>query len=371
MNPALWAAKTGLDAQQTRLAVTSNNLANVSTSGFKKGRAVFEDLLYQNVRQVGGSTSQDTEAPSGVHLGTGVRVVATEKLYTQGGLTQTDNALDVAVEGRGFFQIQMPDGTNAYTRDGSFQLSAQGQMVTSSGYTLQPGISIPEGAQSVTIGRDGVVSVRVAGQAAPVQVGQLQLTDFVNPAGLQPLGENLLAETVASGPAQTGTPGQNGTRRHHAGLGRGLERQRGRRAGQHDRDAARLRDELEGDLDRRPDARVREQPVMRLTVDRHLLLSLVCSRAAAAAPCCRKTRAAISPPPGPMPKQAAGDHAGRYLPAGHGSAAVAERHRAQRGRHADHPARREHQRREDRQHHGASKSSEAEHRPGPRSSAGR
>jgi flagellar basal-body rod protein FlgG len=210
MNPALWAAKTGLDAQQTKLAVTSNNLANVSTSGFKKGRVVFEDLLYQNIRQVGSSTSQDTEAPSGVHLGTGVRVVATEKLYTQGGLTQTDNALDVAIEGRGFFQIQLPDGTNAYTRDGSFQLSSEGQMVTSSGYILQPGISIPEGAQSVSIGRDGIVSVRLAGQPAPVQVGQLQITDFVNPAGLQPLGENLLAETAASGPAQSGSPGQNG-----------------------------------------------------------------------------------------------------------------------------------------------------------------
>jgi len=210
MNPALWAAKTGLDAQQTRLAVTSNNLANVSTSGFKKGRAVFEDLLYQNVRQVGASTSQDTEAPSGVHLGTGVRVVATEKIYTQGGLSQTDNALDVAIEGRGFFQIQMPDGANVYTRDGSFQVSSEGQMVTSSGYSLQPGISIPEGAQSLTIGRDGVVSVRLAGQGTPVQVGQLTLTDFINPAGLQPLGENLLAETAASGPAQTGTPGQNG-----------------------------------------------------------------------------------------------------------------------------------------------------------------
>jgi flagellar basal-body rod protein FlgG len=210
MNPALWAAKTGLDAQQTKLAVTSNNLANVSTSGFKKSRAVFEDLLYQNVRQVGGSTSQDTVAPSGVHLGTGVRVVATEKLYTQGGLTQTDNALDVAIEGRGFFQVQMPDGTNAYTRDGSFQLSPQGQLVTSSGYVVQPGISIPDGAQSVTIGRDGIVSVRVSGQAAPVQVGQFQLTDFVNPAGLQPMGENLATETTASGPAQSGTPGQNG-----------------------------------------------------------------------------------------------------------------------------------------------------------------
>ena len=210
MNPALWAAKTGLDAQQTKLAVTSNNLANVSTAGFKKGRAVFEDLLYQNLRQVGGSTSQDTQSPTGVSLGSGVRVVATEKIYTQGGFTQTDNAFDVAIEGRGFFQIQLPDGTTAYTRDGNFQLNAQGQMVTSSGYVLQPGISIPDGSQSITIGRDGVVSVRVAGQASPQQVGQLQLTDFVNMAGLQPLGENLLAETVASGPAQTGTPGANG-----------------------------------------------------------------------------------------------------------------------------------------------------------------
>src|ERR1044072_3394691 len=219
MNPACGAAKPGLDAQQTRLAVTSNNLANVSTSGFKKGRAVFEDLLYQNIRQVGSSTSQDTEAPSGVHLGTGARVVPPENLYTQGGLTQTDNALDVAIEGRGFFQIQLPDGTNAYTRDGSFQLSSEGQMVTSSGYTLQPGISIPEGAQSISIGRDGIVSVRLAGQAEPVQVGQLQVTDFVNPAGLQPLGENLLAEPAASGPAQSGTPGQNGLGSTQQGAG--------------------------------------------------------------------------------------------------------------------------------------------------------
>ena len=210
MNPALWAAKTGLDAQQTKLAVTSNNLANVSTAGFKKGRAVFEDLMYQNIRQVGGSTSQDTQAPTGVHLGTGVRVVATEKIYTQGGFTQTDNALDVAIEGRGFFQIQLPDGTTAYTRDGNFQLNAQGQMVTSSGYVLQPGISIPDGAQSITISRDGVVSARIAGQGTPVQIGQLQLTDFINPSGLEPLGENLVVETAASGPAQTGTAGQNG-----------------------------------------------------------------------------------------------------------------------------------------------------------------
>src|SRR3954469_23815700 len=131
MNPALWAAKTGLDAQQTRMAVTSNNLANVGTTGFKKGRAVFEDLLYQNVRQVGAATSQDTQAPTGMSLGTGVRVVATEKSYTEGNPTQTNNALDVAIEGRGFFEIQMPDGSRAYTRDGSFKTNSQGQLVTS------------------------------------------------------------------------------------------------------------------------------------------------------------------------------------------------------------------------------------------------
>jgi flagellar basal-body rod protein FlgG len=210
MNPALWAAKTGLDAQQTRMTVTSNNLANVNTNGYKKGRAVFEDLLYQNVRQVGAATSQDTQLPSGLHLGTGVRVVATEKMYTQGNLTQTGNALDVAVNGRGFFQVLMPDGTLGYTRDGSFQVSAQGELVTSSGFAVQPGINIPDGAQSVTIGADGVVTVQLAGQSAPTQVGSLQLVDFINPAGLQPRGENLLLESAASGPAQSGTPGLNG-----------------------------------------------------------------------------------------------------------------------------------------------------------------
>lgn len=210
MNSALWAAKTGLDAQQTRMAVTSNNLANVATSGFKKDRAVFEDLLYQNVRQVGGSTSQDTEAPTGLSLGTGVRVVATEKQYTQGGLTNTGNSLDIAINGRGFFQIQLPDGTTAYTRDGGFQVNAQGELVTASGYRVQPGISIPDGAQAISIGTDGVVTAQIAGQPAPVQVGTLQLVDFVNPAGLQPRGENMLLESAASGPAQASTPGLNG-----------------------------------------------------------------------------------------------------------------------------------------------------------------
>src|SRR5690606_26460867 len=186
MNPALWAAKTGLDAQQTRMTVTSHNLANVGTTGFKKGRAVFEDLLYQNVRQVGASTSQDTQAPSGLSLGTGVRVVATEKTYTQGNLTQTGNSLDLAISGRGLFPVLLPDGTMGYTRDGSFQVSAQGELVTSSGYRVQPGITIPDGAQSITVGKDGVVTVQVAGQAAPTQVGSVQLFDFINPAGLQP-----------------------------------------------------------------------------------------------------------------------------------------------------------------------------------------
>jgi flagellar basal-body rod protein FlgG len=210
MNPALWAAKTGLDAQQTRMTVVSHNLANVNTSGFKKGRAVFEDLLYQNVRQVGAATSQDTQAPSGLALGTGVRVVATEKLYTQGSLSQTGNSMDLAIQGRGFFQVLLPDGTFGYTRDGSFQVNSQGELVTSSGYRVQPGINIPSGAQTVTIGADGVITAQIAGQAAPTTVGTIQLSDFVNPAGLQARGENLALETAASGPAQTSTPGLNG-----------------------------------------------------------------------------------------------------------------------------------------------------------------
>jgi flagellar basal-body rod protein FlgG len=210
MEAALWAAKTGLDAQQTRMTVTAHNLANVSTTGFKKGRAAFEDLLYQNLRQVGAQGAQDTQLPSGLSLGTGARVVATEKMYTQGSLQITDNALDVAINGRGFFQVLLPDGTQAYTRDGSFQVNSQGQLVTSGGYVVQPAISIPEGTQSVTIGNDGTVSAQVAGQATPTQVGTLQLADFINPAGLQARGENLLLESAASGAAQTGTAGLNG-----------------------------------------------------------------------------------------------------------------------------------------------------------------
>lgn len=210
MEPALWAAKTGLDAQQTQMTVTANNLANVSTTGFKASRGVFEDLLYQNVTQVGANTSQTTQSPTGLQLGTGVRVVSTETINTQGNLNQTGNSLDLAIQGRGYFQVLLPSGTLAYTRDGSFQVNNTGQLVTASGYQVQPAITIPAAAQSVTIGNDGTVSVQLANQSAPTTVGTLQLADFINPAGLQGMGGNLFAESAASGTATTGTPGVSG-----------------------------------------------------------------------------------------------------------------------------------------------------------------
>jgi flagellar basal-body rod protein FlgG len=210
MNQALWVAKTGLEAQQTRMGVITNNLANVNTTGFKRDRAIFEDLVYQNVRQPGAQSTQNSQLPSGLMLGTGVHTVATEKLFTQGNIVQTGNAFDMAVSGRGFFQVTMPDGTTAYTRDGSFQIDSQGQMVTASGYVVQPGITVPQGAQNVTIGSDGTVSAQIAGNAALTQVGTLQLADFINNAGLQPIGNNLYLETAASGSPQPGTPGLNG-----------------------------------------------------------------------------------------------------------------------------------------------------------------
>lgn len=210
MVPALWAAKTGLDAQQTRMATISNNLANASTVGFKSDRAVFEDLLYQNVRQAGSQSSQDTRLPSGMMLGTGVRVVATEKKFTQGSLQQTGRELDFAIQGRGFFEVLTPSGQVAYTRDGNMQRNAQGEMVTSSGYVVQPGITIPDGAQSVSVANDGTVTVQIQGEAQPTQVGTLQLVDFINPSGLQARGENLFQETAASGAPQAGTAGQGG-----------------------------------------------------------------------------------------------------------------------------------------------------------------
>ena len=210
MTSALWVAKTGLDAQQTRMTVISNNLANVNTTGFKQDRAVFADLLYQNVRQVGAQSSQDTQLPSGLSLGTGVRVVATEKLHSQGNIEQTDNPMDLALQGRGFFQILQPDGQIAYTRSGAFQINGDGEVVTADGHRLQPSMSIPDNALSITVGSDGTVSVLTPGASAPSQVGNIQLADFVNPTGLQPIGNNLFRESAASGSSQTGTPGLEG-----------------------------------------------------------------------------------------------------------------------------------------------------------------
>jgi len=207
---ALWIAKTGLDAQQTRMSVVSNNLANVNTTGFKRDRAVFEDLLYQTVRQPGAQSSESTQLPSGLNIGTGVRTVATEKLHSQGNLVQTENALDLAIEGRGFFEIQLPDGGVAYTRDGSFQLDAQGQIVTSQGFLLQPGITIPEDTRTITVGADGTVTALVAGDTSPTEIGTIQLVDFINPGGLQPRGGNLFEETAASGSPTPGDPGSDG-----------------------------------------------------------------------------------------------------------------------------------------------------------------
>ena len=207
---SLYIAKTGLEAQQTNLDVVTNNLANVSTNGFKKSRAVFEDLLYQNVRQPGAQSSQQTQLPSGLQIGTGVRAVATERIHTQGNPQQTGNSKDVMINGSGFFQVLMPDGTTAYTRDGSFQTDNNGQLVTSSGYVLQPPITVPSNALTMTVGRDGTVSVTTPGTVAPTQIGSIQVANFVNPAGLESLGENLYAETGSSGTAQTSTPGTNG-----------------------------------------------------------------------------------------------------------------------------------------------------------------
>jgi len=210
MFSSLWIAKTGLDAQQTRMAVTSNNLANVNTTGFKRSRAAFEDLIYQNERQPGAQSSQATQVPSGTMVGTGVRVVGTEKLFTQGEVVQTNNPLDIAVQGRGFLQVTMPDGTVAYTRDGSFHLNSDGQIVSNSGYPIEPALTVPANAQSITIGNDGMVSVTVPGSPQPQNLGQIQLASFINPAGLDPLGQNLFVETASSGTPNAGAPNADG-----------------------------------------------------------------------------------------------------------------------------------------------------------------
>ncbi|WP_269531980.1 flagellar basal-body rod protein FlgG [Chitinimonas sp. BJYL2] len=210
MMRSLWIAKTGMDAMQMNIDVVSNNLANVNTNGFKRSRAVFEDLLYQTLRQPGGATSQQTQLPTGLQLGTGVKPVATERIHTQGNLQLTDNPYDLAINGRGFFQIEMPDGTIGYTRDGAFQLNNQGVIVTAEGYPLAGNITVPEGTLQFGVSRDGVVTALQAGQTQATQIGNVQLATFINPAGLLSAGENIYMETAASGAPQVGDPGQNG-----------------------------------------------------------------------------------------------------------------------------------------------------------------
>ncbi|TAK96292.1 MAG: flagellar basal-body rod protein FlgG [Aquabacterium sp.] len=206
MMRSLWVSKSGMEAQQTQLDHISQNLANSGTNGYKQSHAVFEDLMYQNLRQSGANSSEQTQLPTGLQVGLGVRAVATSRQFTQGTLTQTSNNLDLAVQGKGFFQITMPDGTTGYTRDGAFQMDAQGQLVTNNGYLVQPGITVPANATNLTIGQDGTVTATIPGQVAPQNLGQIQLASFVNPAGLEPKGQNLFAETSASGAPQTGAP---------------------------------------------------------------------------------------------------------------------------------------------------------------------
>ena len=210
MDASLWIAKTGLTAQQTRMSVISNNLANVNTTGFKKDRAVFEDLLYQNIVPAGGQVDAESETPTGLMLGTGTRVVATEKLHAQGNIITTENALDLAISGDGYFSVQQADGTIAYSRDGSFKLSADGNLVTAGGQAVLPALTVPQNAASLTIGRDGIVTVELANGGGSSQIGQLQLSRFVNNSGLQPIGRNLMQQTNASGDPLVVLPGTDG-----------------------------------------------------------------------------------------------------------------------------------------------------------------
>src|SRR6218665_963428 len=207
---SLWISKTGMEAQQTNLDVISHNLANVSTTGYKRANAVFEDLIYQNLRQVGANNTEAEQLPTGLQLGLGVRTVATSRQYTQGTLQLTDNQLDVAINGQGFFNIQLPDGTVGYTRDGTFKVDAQGRVVPANGLPVANGITIPPNALSVSISESGSVSVTVPNNPQPQVVGTLAMSNFINPPGLEPRGQNIYTESAASGQPQGGTPGTNG-----------------------------------------------------------------------------------------------------------------------------------------------------------------
>jgi flagellar basal-body rod protein FlgG len=207
---SLWISKTGMQAQQTQLDVISNNMANVSTNGFKRANAVFEDLMYQNLRQVGAADTEQNNLPTGLQIGLGVRTVATSRSFAQGSLQQSGNQLDLAINGSGFLQVSLPDGTTGYTRDGSLQVDATGRLVTSSGMPITGGITVPAEAQNITVGSDGVVTAKLPGNPTPQQLGNIELAGFINPAGLEPKGQNMYTETVASGAPVTGAPGAAG-----------------------------------------------------------------------------------------------------------------------------------------------------------------
>jgi len=207
---ALWTAASGMQSQQINIDVIANNLANVNTTGFKKSRPDFQDLMYQNLKSVGSPSTNSTQVPSGIQIGLGSKAAAVTKVFSAGNITQTGNDLDMAIEGDGFFQIQLPDGTSAYSRDGAFKKDSQGRIVNSDGYPLTPEMVIPNNASKVSIGNDGTVTVLQAGQSSPTTVGTIQLATFSNPAGLSSMGHNLYQPTDASGSANTGTAGQNG-----------------------------------------------------------------------------------------------------------------------------------------------------------------
>ena len=207
---AMHIARTGLDAQDMRMRVISNNLANVNTTGFKRDRAAFETLAYQTITAPGAASSTESKYATGLNLGTGVRIQGTARINTQGAMQTTNNSLDMALDGEGFFQVQMPGGTLGYTRAGNFSRSAEGLLVTSEGYQVMPGITVPEGATQITIGTDGTVSATIQGQTAPAEIGQIQIATFPNPAGLQSKGANYLTETAASGAVNMGVAGLEG-----------------------------------------------------------------------------------------------------------------------------------------------------------------
>ncbi len=207
---SLWTAASGMQAQALNVDVLANNLANVNTSGFKRARADFQDLLYQTIRAPGSSSSSSTQVPTGIQLGHGVRTAAIQKIFSQGDYKNTGNELDLAIEGEGFFQITKPDGDIGYTRDGTFKLDNEGRLVNSDGYLLEPEITIPADSLTVSIGSDGTVSVMQAGQSATTEIGTIQLANFINPAGLNAIGKNMFLPTASSGDVLTGTAGEDG-----------------------------------------------------------------------------------------------------------------------------------------------------------------